>query len=149
MLIGSFATNKQLFLKNSSSSSSSIPAAPTWKLRAYVKRFVSLQCFNLSQSVGLLGRGISPSQGHYLPQTQNKYRQTSMPWGGFEPTISVFERAKTFHASDRAATVIGNNSTEVFWNTNWHLIRMNCALSLYADTSVSQTRVCLSCAYDL
>jgi hypothetical protein len=27
---------------------------------------------------------------------------------GFEPMIPVFERAKTVHALDRAATVIGN-----------------------------------------
>jgi hypothetical protein len=37
--------------------------------RASVKRFVSLQVLNLRQSVGLLGRGISPSQGRYLRQT--------------------------------------------------------------------------------
>jgi hypothetical protein len=30
-----------------------------------------------------------------------------MPWVGFEPTISVFEQAKTVHALDRAVTVIG------------------------------------------
>jgi hypothetical protein len=30
-----------------------------------------------------------------------------MPWVGFEPTIPAFERAKTVHASDRAATIIG------------------------------------------
>jgi hypothetical protein len=30
-----------------------------------------------------------------------------MPWAGFEPTIPAFKRAKTFHASNRAATVIG------------------------------------------
>jgi hypothetical protein len=30
-----------------------------------------------------------------------------MPQVGFELTISVFERAKTVHALDRAATVIG------------------------------------------
>jgi hypothetical protein len=30
-----------------------------------------------------------------------------MPQVGFEPTIPAFERAKTVHASDRAATVIG------------------------------------------
>jgi hypothetical protein len=30
-----------------------------------------------------------------------------MPWVEFEPTIQAFERAKTFHALDRAATVIG------------------------------------------
>jgi hypothetical protein len=29
---------------------------------------------------------------------------------GFEPTISASEQAKTFHALDRAATVIGNFS---------------------------------------
>jgi hypothetical protein len=30
-----------------------------------------------------------------------------MPQGGFEPTIPVFERAKTVHALDRASTGIG------------------------------------------
>jgi hypothetical protein len=31
-----------------------------------------------------------------------------MPQVGFEPTIAVFERAKTVQALDRAATVIGS-----------------------------------------
>jgi hypothetical protein len=39
-------------------------------------------------------------------QTQNKRTQTSMSLVGFEPTIPAFERAKTVHALDRAATVI-------------------------------------------
>jgi hypothetical protein len=30
---------------------------------------------------------------------------------GFEPTISVFERAKTVHGLERAATVIGSISS--------------------------------------
>jgi hypothetical protein len=50
-----------------------------------------------TQSVGPLGRGISPSQSRYLhrtAQTQNKRTQTSMRRVGFEPTIPVFERAK-------------------------------------------------------
>jgi hypothetical protein len=67
-----------------------------------VKRFASLQFLNLRHSVGLLGRVISPSQGRYLAQTQ-----TSMPRVEFEPTIPAFERTKTVHALDRAATVIG------------------------------------------
>jgi hypothetical protein len=75
--------------------------------KASVKRFVSLQFLNLRHSVGLLGRVISPSQGRYLAQTQNKHKQTSMPRVEFEPTIPAFERAKTVHALDRAATVIG------------------------------------------
>jgi hypothetical protein len=43
---------------------------------------------------------------HRATQTQNKRTQTSMPQVGFELTISVFERAKTVHVLDSAATVI-------------------------------------------
>jgi hypothetical protein len=50
---------------------------------------------------------ISPSQCRYLTQTQNKHRQTRMPRVGFEPMFSAFERVKTVHVLDRAATVIG------------------------------------------
>jgi hypothetical protein len=49
-----------------------------------------------------------PLPAHRTAQTQNKRKQTSMPQLGFEPTIPVFERAKTVHASDRAATVVGD-----------------------------------------
>jgi hypothetical protein len=48
-----------------------------------------------------------PLPTHRTTQTQNKRTQTSMPRVGFELTTAVFERAKTVHASDRAATVIG------------------------------------------
>jgi hypothetical protein len=37
-----------------------------------------------------------------------------MPRVGFEHTIPVFERAKTVHAFDRAATVIGSDSVTAF-----------------------------------
>jgi hypothetical protein len=84
---------------------------PVWSVGrsvgASLKPFVSLQFLNLRHSVGLLGRVISPSQGRYLTQTQNNHRQTSMPRVGFEPTIPAFERAKTVHALDRAASTIG------------------------------------------
>jgi hypothetical protein len=36
---------------------------------------------------------------------QNKRTQICIPQVGFEPTIPVFERAKTVHALDRAVTV--------------------------------------------
>jgi hypothetical protein len=89
------------------------------KHRASVKRFVSLDFLNVFQSVALSRRGISPSQNRYL-QTQNKRKHTSMPRGGFEPTIPVFERAKTFNALDHAATLIGqtkcNLDLQVHWN---------------------------------
>jgi hypothetical protein len=50
---------------------------------------------------------MSPSQGRYLTQTQNKHEHTSMSRVEIEPTIPAFERVKTFHALDRAATLIG------------------------------------------
>jgi hypothetical protein len=43
-----------------------------------------------------------PLPAHRTTQTQNKRTQTPMPRVGFEPTIPVFERAKTVHALDRA-----------------------------------------------
>jgi hypothetical protein len=49
------------------------------------------------QTVGLLGRVISSSQGLYLNTGQHKHRinayicQTSMTCGGFEPTIPASE----------------------------------------------------------
>jgi hypothetical protein len=48
-----------------------------------------------------------PRPAHRTAQTSNKYIQTSMPQVGFEPTIPVFELAKTVHALDGAATVSG------------------------------------------
>jgi len=48
--------------------------------------------------VGLLGRGISPTQGHstYTGQHNTEKRgHISMPRAGFEPAIPVFERSKT------------------------------------------------------
>jgi hypothetical protein len=51
-----------------------------------------------------------PLPTHKITQTQNKGTQTSMPRVGFESTTPMFERAKTVHALDRAATVI--SSTE-------------------------------------
>jgi hypothetical protein len=68
---------------------------------------------HFSQTVGLLGRVISPPQGRYLHSGQHKHRINAYTdinppggGGGYEPTIPASERAKTVHA-DRAATVTG------------------------------------------
>jgi hypothetical protein len=45
---------------------------------------------------------------HRTTQIQNKRTQTSIRLVVFEPTIRVFERAKTVHALDRAVTVTGS-----------------------------------------
>jgi hypothetical protein len=69
-----------------------------------------------TETVGLLGRVISQSQGRYLHTGQHKHRinayihQTPMPWVGFEPTIPTSERAKTVHALDHAATETSTHS---------------------------------------
>jgi hypothetical protein len=39
---------------------------------------------------------------------------------GFEPTISVFERAKTVHALDRAATVVAISLMNTDYKTCHH-----------------------------
>jgi hypothetical protein len=58
----------------------------------------------------LLVRGISQSQGLYLhtgQHKQDKSTHTTVPRVGFEPTTPVFQRDKTVHALDYAATVVG------------------------------------------
>jgi hypothetical protein len=58
--------------------------------------------------VGLLGRGISPSQGRYRHRTTHrKSRHISVSLLRFEPAIPMFERAKIFRALDCTAAVIG------------------------------------------
>jgi hypothetical protein len=49
-----------------------------------------------------------PLPAHRTARTNNNHTQTSIPQVGFEPTIPVFERAKTVRVSDRTATVIGH-----------------------------------------
>jgi hypothetical protein len=69
---------------------------PLWSIGNLWNDLFHFSFLILRQSVGLHGRGISPSQGRYLYK-QNKRRHISMPWVGFEPTFPVFERAKTVH----------------------------------------------------
>jgi hypothetical protein len=59
---------------------------------------------------------VRPLPTHRITQTHNKRKQTSIPLVGSEPTTPVFERAKTVHALDRAATVIG---------THWNIKQLN------------------------
>jgi hypothetical protein len=66
--------------------------------------------FSFAQLVGLLGLGIIPSQGlsTYTQYNRNRINGTiSMPPVAFKPRTPSCERAKRFHAFERAATVIG------------------------------------------
>jgi hypothetical protein len=79
--------------------------------RASVKRFVSLQFLNprtVDKTPWTEDQSVArPVPTQRKTQTQNRHTQTSMPRVGFETTIPAFERVKTVHALDRAATVIG------------------------------------------
>jgi hypothetical protein len=68
---------------------------PNWNIGYPLDALFHFSFLILGQSVGLPERGISPSQAHYLHRTT----QCAL--------ISVFERAKTVYALDRAVTVIG------------------------------------------
>jgi hypothetical protein len=48
-----------------------------------------------------------PLPTHRTTRTQNKRTKTLMPLVGLEPMTPVFKWAKTFHALDRAAPMIG------------------------------------------
>jgi hypothetical protein len=50
---------------------------------------------------------------HRTTREQNKRTQASMHRVGFEPTIPVFERAKTIHALDSAASMIGVSKASI------------------------------------
>jgi hypothetical protein len=86
---------------------------PTYLYMALQSIFFTLAAF---QFLNLYTVGRTPWTGdqpvarplptHRTTEIQNKRTQTSMPRVGFEPTIPVFERAKTVHTLDRAATVI-------------------------------------------
>jgi hypothetical protein len=91
-----------------------------WVIYAYLRNLWGndFGCFFsfliYTQSVGLHGRVMSLSQGHCLHMTtptQNKRTQTSMPGVVFGPTIPVFKQAKTVHALDCVAAVIGGGMT--------------------------------------
>jgi hypothetical protein len=94
-----------------------------------VKSFVSLQFLNRN-TVGRTPWMEDQSVARRLPAnrtTQNKRTQTSMSLVGFEPTIPVLERAKTVHALDPAATVIGN---EILYLTKLRVSRMEIEMKI-------------------
>jgi hypothetical protein len=108
-------------------------------------------CF---QSIGLLGRGISPSLGRYLHTEQhkhNKHTQTSMSWVRFEPTILAFERAKTVHAFNRSATVTGNsrayNVIILIYVGHSRGIFCLCGVSAYISSDESFLHLLVSCGF--
>jgi hypothetical protein len=62
-----------------------------------------------------------PLTTHRTTQTRNKCTQTSIPRVVFEPTIPLFERAKTLHASDKAVAVTGSRLVTITKKNIFHI----------------------------
>jgi hypothetical protein len=86
-----------------------IKLCPYWAAFRYISTVhirINLELLIL-QTVGrALWTEDGPSRKAATYTGQHKHRKTSMPRVGFEPMIPVFERAKTFHASECTATQI-------------------------------------------
>jgi hypothetical protein len=63
---------------------------------------------HFSQTVGLLGRVISPSQGSYLNTGQHKHRINAYTYQTIHALSGIRTHDPSFRASDRAATVTGS-----------------------------------------
>jgi hypothetical protein len=75
----------------------------TWEHRAEFPQFI-----NQGQSVGLLGRVISSSQGLYLyTNTENTYTNTKHPCPEWDSNTRTQLPSERRHASDRSASVTG------------------------------------------
>jgi hypothetical protein len=79
-----------------------------------------------------------------------------MPCVGFEPTIPAFERAKTFHALDGAATVIGLFPTarwqiSTFWinRSVVKIFRTPHIYTLYSNNKIQPLAFCLNMIHRL
>jgi hypothetical protein len=104
MSIGESCLTIQLCLLSHISFHLSMALQPLWTLITF--QFLNLHTVGRSPWTG--DQPVArPLPTHRTTQTQNKRTQSSMPLVGFEPMAPVFERAKTVHALDRVATVIG------------------------------------------
>jgi hypothetical protein len=102
--ISIFRTCNLKFSRNVSESARVIysPTTLSWGLAAF-SNFLILYTVDMTPWTGYQPV-TKPLPTLRTTQTQNKRTETSMPWVGFEPTISAFERDETVHAVDRAAT---------------------------------------------
>jgi hypothetical protein len=98
--------------------------------------------------------GDQPVASPLPAQTQNKRTQTSVPQVEFEPTIPMFERAKTVHALDLAATVMDRRFPLAAVLKSYHkdeltmlyygvIILFATLIRLYVETSVVAYRYIL------
>jgi len=84
--------------------------APQWARASFFTRFLDHTQRRTTLGRTPLDEWLARRTDLYLTTRNTQNRQTSMPPGGFEPTISAGERPQTY-ALDRAATWTGICST--------------------------------------
>jgi hypothetical protein len=92
--------------------------------------FLLLFYFDGLDSMAFYHSEIIPTQNN---TNREKRKQISMPSAGFETTITVFERAKTFLSLDRAAIVIDIYTLLSFLNKEVDLTRSVCSVCVCAS----------------
>jgi hypothetical protein len=91
-----------------------------------VKHFVSLQFLNLRESVRLLGRGISPTQGRYLLKHRiNTDKHSCLEWD-LNPRSQLSSRRKYF--TPYTARPLWSAILIIFVLSLWNFIIINEAL---------------------
>jgi hypothetical protein len=88
---------------------------PLWALASFSVSWSVHSRYDSLDGGSALCKAAAYTQGN---TNTEKRKQTSMPLVGYEPTIPVFEWAKTVHALDRATTMIGNYVMWVWYNGN-------------------------------
>jgi hypothetical protein len=109
--------SREIFISHTLSLLRSLPfycPRPTVMTFRFIRSFIHQWFYNPSLDPGwffsfvivyIVGRTLW--NGGSARRKADTCTQTCMPWVRFEPTTPLFERSKTVHASDRAATVIG------------------------------------------
>jgi hypothetical protein len=100
----------------------------------------------LFQFLNLYTVGRTPWTGDQpvATQTQNKRTQIFMSRVGFEPTIPVFERAKTVLALDRAATVFGDVNV-MGYKMNIYVYMVQIRVNIYHIPYISHVETSYVC----
>jgi hypothetical protein len=103
-------------------------------------RFFSFLIFTVNRTPWTGDEPVArPLPIHRAAQTQNKRTQTSMPQLWSEPTIPAFDRAKTVHALDRAATMIGKTCPYSAQYGAPACRALNCSSRFVQQMSVTET----------
>jgi hypothetical protein len=110
-----------------------------------LSRFFSILILYTVSRTPLMGdQPIARPPPIHRTNKQNKCIQTSMPQAGLEPTTPVLTWAKTVHALDCPATVIGINEIQTFLSQAYQGSNVYCRLVYTVEQSMWVDIRCLA-----